>query len=73
MAELPDEELVRRFTYHPPPDEATVQKYQRLREKARELATMIRDDCPHSRESSLALTNLEEAIMWANAAIARRS
>ena len=28
--------------------------------------------CPESREASLAITKLEEAIMWANAAIARR-
>jgi hypothetical protein len=27
---------------------------------------------PESREQSLALTNLEQAVMWANAAIARR-
>jgi len=27
--------------------------------------------CPDSRERSLALTKLEEAVSWANAAIAR--
>lgn len=27
--------------------------------------------CPDSRELSLAITKLEEAIMWANASIAR--
>jgi len=27
---------------------------------------------PESREQSLAITALEEAVMWANAAIARR-
>ena len=27
--------------------------------------------CPDSRELSLALTNLEQAVFWANASIAR--
>lgn len=27
--------------------------------------------CPSSRERSLAMTKLEEAVMWANSAIAR--
>lgn len=27
--------------------------------------------CPESREKSLALTKLEESVMWANASIAR--
>ena len=32
---------------------------------------MLVDECPDSRELSVALTKLEEAVMWANAAIAR--
>ena len=28
--------------------------------------------CPDSREKSLAITKIEESVMWANAAIARR-
>lgn len=58
------------FTYHAPkanqPD-----RYENLREKGKNLALTIVDSCPHSRERSLALTKLEESIMWANAAIAR--
>lgn len=38
---------------------------------AKELAYMICQNTPTSREQSLALTNLEQAIFWANAAIAR--
>jgi hypothetical protein len=33
---------------------------------------MILDLTPESREQSLAITHLEQATMWANAAIARR-
>lgn len=47
------------------------EKYQELRSKAKELAYMIDELCPQSREKSLANTKLEESIMWANASIAR--
>ena len=42
-----------------------------VKHQARDLALMINDRCPDSREKSLALTKLEEATMWACAAIAR--
>lgn len=64
-------ELDTRFTYHPSPDEETVDKYQHLRASAKELAERIVDYVPESREQSLAITKLEEAVMWANAGIAR--
>jgi len=60
-----------RFTYHPPKGDQT-QRYQALRDKAREFAALIEELTPSSREQSLALTNLEQSVMWANAAIARR-
>ena len=58
------------FTYHAPKD-GQPQKYTALREKAKELAYMIEELCPDSREKSLAITKLEECTMWANASIAR--
>jgi hypothetical protein len=65
-------ELDVRFTYHSPRDDQP-RKYTMLREQAKELAEGMVMDCPQSRELSLALTHLEQAVMWANAAIARRS
>jgi hypothetical protein len=63
-------DLERRFTYHPPkPGQPEV--YTQLRDKAKELAYLIVERCPDGRERSLALTQLETAVMWANAAIAR--
>ena len=57
------------FTYHAP--KGTQQaRYQDLRAKAKELADLIQIHTPPSRESSLALTNLQQAVMWANASIA---
>ena len=41
--------------------------------KAKELAEMIIEFCPASREQSVAFKNLETAVMWANAAIARNA
>lgn len=58
------------FTYHRPNEEQQC-KYVKLRAKAKELATMIEDLCPSSMEKSVAMIKTEEAIMWANAAIAR--
>jgi len=63
-------ELRKRFTYHPPKD-GQPEKYQKLRDHIHLSAVMVCQLCPDSRERSLALTKLEEAVMWANAAIAR--
>lgn len=58
------------FMYHSPKDDQPA-RYQAIRDKAKELATLIAVSTPTSREQSLAMTNLEQAVMWANAAIAR--
>jgi hypothetical protein len=65
-----DERIENNFMYHAPTEEQT-KKYHELREKGKELAYLIEADCPAGREKSLAMTKLEESIMWANAAIAR--
>lgn len=62
--------LKNRFTYHAP-KEGQPQKYEAIRAKALELAELLNESCPDSREKSLAVTSLEEAVMWANASIAR--
>lgn len=63
-------QLDRIYTYHESlPDQ--VPKYQAIRAKAKELAVLVDTLCPTSREQSLAFTKIEEAVMWANASIAR--
>ncbi|MGG1878277.1 hypothetical protein ABDI30_12005 [Paenibacillus cisolokensis] len=58
------------FSYHSPkPGQPEV--YQEIREKAKELAYLIDKLAPNSREKALAMTNLEQSVMWANAAVAR--
>jgi hypothetical protein len=58
------------FKYHPP-KEGQPERYAEIRAEARLLALRLVKLCPPGRERSLALTKLEEAVMWANAAIAR--
>ena len=61
-----------RFTYHPPkPELNQTARYESIREKARQFALYLADQCPESRELSLAITKLEEVVMWANSSIAR--
>ena len=63
-------DIEKNFTYHAPKNNQ-VERYASIREIAKGLAMFIDDHCPDSREKSLAMTKLEEAVMWANAAIAR--
>jgi hypothetical protein len=65
------DEITNRFTYHAP-KEGQPQKYQLIRDQAKSFAVLITELVPESRERSLALTALEESVMWANAGIARR-
>lgn len=58
------------FTYHAPLSDQPA-RYTSIRDKAKELAVELLENTPPSREQSLALTKLEEAVMFANAAIAR--
>lgn len=64
--------LEKNFTYHPP-KEGQPEKYATIRKMAHEYAEFLQENCPQSRELSLALTNLEQTVMWANASIARNS
>ena len=58
------------FKYHKPKGDQPG-KNEAIRAQAKELAIMIREVCPDSREKSIAMTKLEECAMWANASIAR--
>lgn len=70
MTFLVDEKIENNFKYHAP-KEGQPEKYHAIREKAKELAYLINELCPNSREKSVAMTELETSVMWANAAIAR--
>lgn len=62
--------IEKNFTYHPPRTGQPA-KYERIRMRAKSFAYLIESLCPNGREKSLAMTKLEECVMWANAGIAR--
>jgi hypothetical protein len=64
------EQIEHNFTYHAPKGDQAA-KYEIIRSMAKDVAAHLLMLCPRSRELSLALTKLEEAVFWANAAIAR--
>ena len=58
------------FKHHAPKGDQS-ERYEGIRNAVKDVALLIDFECPNSREKSLAITKLEEAVMWANAAIAR--
>lgn len=66
---MPKLNLDQVFTYHAPKG-TQQERYVALRNKAKELAVLVQETTPESREQSLALTALQQSVMWANAAIA---
>ena len=62
-------DLESEYTYHAPVGDQ-VDRYQLLRSNFRQLAVLVVELTPESREQSKALTDLKQSSMWANAAIA---
>lgn len=63
--------LDHRFDHHAPANESIVMAHRRIRTAMRHSASIVQILVPQGREHALALTKLEEAMMWANAGIAR--
>ena len=57
------------FAYHAPFG-TQPRRYVTIRTQAKELAYLINECCPESREKSLALTHLQQSVQMANASIA---
>lgn len=74
MLEIQRESMRKRcannLTYHAP-KEGQQERYVALRAAALEFALLVIEMTPLSREQAVALTEIETAVMWANAAIAR--
>ena len=69
---LTSDELRRRFNYHPADTDEKVDAHEQVRATLYGTAEdIVNLTGPPSREQSLAITHLEEAMFWANAAIAR--
>jgi hypothetical protein len=66
-------DIENRFKHHPPTSGKTINAHEAVRTFCLDLANNINKLVPDSREKSLALTKLEEVMMWSNAGIARES
>jgi len=69
-SEASKEEITNRFGPYRKPTEVTIPRFEVIQEKTLELAKLIDDLCPNSKEKSTALTQLVQVKMSANAAIA---
>lgn len=69
MSTIFKSDVDRWFTYHPP-NATQIEKYQRIRELGKQLAMAIHEECPAGDDTTKALNNVREAVMFANASIA---
>lgn len=60
-----------RFDFHPATTAEKRGEHTSIREACKTLAHALDARVPNGREKALALTKLEETMMWANAGIAR--
>lgn len=67
-----NERIENDFKYHAPNAEKIVD-HQHVREAGLLMAQLFVHLLPEGRELSTALTKVEEAVMWANAGIARNN
>ncbi|MFE6186490.1 hypothetical protein ACFQ6U_18905 [Streptomyces sp. NPDC056465] len=70
---LTPQEIEKRFGYHPADTPERAAAHEEVRDACRDLAVFFDEQLPGGREKALALTLCEQAMFWANAAIARQS
>jgi hypothetical protein len=64
------DEIENRYTYHPPKGDQP-ERYEKIRAAAKRFAHVVQELCPNSPERAHAKDRIDEAVMWANASIAR--
>lgn len=65
-----DNELIKNRFKHHAPNQKKIEMHQEIRTQFSAFAVELNEFLPVGREASLAQTALQEAAMWANAAIA---
>lgn len=66
------EDIINRFAFHAALTAEKRAEHGSVRSECWNLAEFLNDQLPEGREKALAITKLEEAMFWANAAIARQ-
>lgn len=66
-------DLEHRFAFHPASDEEKRSAHGSVRQICLDAALRLDERMPEGREKALVFTKLEEAMFWANAAIAREA
>lgn len=66
-------DIEHRFAFHAATTDEKRDAHTSVRQACRRLADHINETCPDGREKSTAVTKLEEAMYWANAALARQT
>lgn len=66
----PEEKIEHNLTNHTPSAKG-ITAIENLRRAAKNFSYAVAAESKQSREQSLALTHIEEALFWANAAVAR--
>jgi hypothetical protein len=64
------EDIEHRFAFHAATTAEKRDAHTSVRQECRRLADHINETCPDGREKSLAITAIEEAMFWGNAALA---
>lgn len=64
-------DIAHRFAFHAATTEEKRDAHTSVRQQCRRLADHLNKELPEGREKSLAMTHLEEVMMWGNAALAR--
>lgn len=68
-----DYDIDKLFDHHPPKSENTANLHAAVRREVKTTAAFFIAELPDSPEKTLAIRKLQEALMWANAAIAFNS
>ena len=61
------------FSFHPPKDQEIAQLHDSVRREVKLTASFFMAELPDSAEKTLAIRHLQQAMMYANAAIAIHS
>ncbi len=69
---MQQDEIDNRFNHHPPTSDERANAHRQVRDLCAVLAEGLNVLVPEGREKSLAMTNLEQVMFWANAGVARQ-